>query len=97
MTTDPPGENPLDTALAAAWHVFERVRWPYPELEERCPRCPECGGRPQALIGANLHPMYFCADDACRRFSWDPTQPAAQNIAESKNVDITGEEPKNDR
>ncbi|GAB2733135.1 hypothetical protein [Nocardioides pakistanensis] len=54
------------------------AEWPYADLHLACPHCPVCGWAASMMIAPNVHPMAFCANDDCRVFQYDPTQPAVQ-------------------
>jgi hypothetical protein len=51
--------------------------WPYSDLVLRSPNCPRCNRSALLLVGAQLCPRAFCANDACQAFSWDPTDDAS--------------------
>ena len=48
--------------------------------EIECPTCPRCGGPPHASLAMITLP-WFCPNDSCEVFGWDPTTTKAHNLA----------------
>jgi hypothetical protein len=60
--------------------------WPYEDLKLLAPNCPLCDGVGLLLVGAQLIPAAFCADDTCQAFSWDPTASADELRDETRTA-----------
>lgn len=60
--------------------------WPYPDLHLCSPHCPVCGWPGQLVVGANMHPMAWCENDACDTVMWDPSKPALDQLIGSERI-----------
>jgi hypothetical protein len=54
------------------------TNWPYEDLPLKCPHCPMCGTAGVGLVAPSIYPTFFCSDDDCVVFSWNPTQTAKE-------------------
>jgi len=53
----------------------------------KCPRCPICGGEPLPIELPIA--QWFCANDECQVFCWDPWSTQAENLADQGQVEET--------
>ena len=52
----------------------------------KCPHCPVCGS-PPSFAWAEIVP-WFCSNESCEVFAWDPYSSASENLADSSDVVI---------
>ena len=65
---------------------MENSHAPFNPLGIKCPYCPMCGAEPlHAWI--ELTP-WFCPNDDCEVFGWDPYTSASKNISEASELEV---------
>jgi hypothetical protein len=78
--------DPMGTFLLEEFPDPEMMLNGTPEADA-CPNCPECGHRPERILGPN---QAFCGNGECRIIMWDPKKTRDELCAEGPSfVDLT--------